>query len=54
MVDFDDRLDEAHKAVLEMIPDTLLDLTDIPMARQVANGFMAAMAAQAPDVPGLT
>ena len=25
MVDFDDRLDEAHKAVLEMIPETLVD-----------------------------
>ena len=53
MVDFDDRLDEAHKAVLEMIPEALLDLTDIPTAREMADGFMAAMAAQAPDVPGV-
>lgn len=53
MVDFDDRLDEAHKAVLEMIPDTLLDLTDIPAARQTLEGFMAAMAAQAPEFPGV-
>jgi len=53
VVDFDDRLDEAHKAVLEMIPDTLLDLTDIPTARLTLEGFMAAMAAQAPEFPGV-
>ena len=52
MVEFEDRLDEAHKAVLEMIPEALLDLSDIPTAREMAAGFMAAMAAQAPDVPG--
>ncbi|MDE0376007.1 MAG: alpha/beta hydrolase [bacterium] len=53
MVEFDDRLDEAHKAVLEMIPEALLDLSDLPTAREMAAGFMAAMAAQAPDVPGV-
>ena len=52
-MDFDERLDEAHKAVLEMIPEALLDLSDIPAAREMADGFMAAMAAQAPEVPGV-
>ena len=53
MVDFDDRLDEAHKAVLEMIPDALLDLTDIPKARRALDSFLAARAAQAPGFPGV-
>ena len=52
-MEFDDRLDEAHKAVLEMIPEALLDLTDIPAAREMAEGLMGAMAAQVPEVSGV-
>ena len=48
-----ERLDEAHKAVLEMIPDELLDLSDIPAARELAEGLMGAMAAQVPEVSGV-
>ncbi len=51
MLDFDDRLDGAHKAVLEKMPAELLDLTDIPRARTMIEGFMAAMMEQAPEIP---
>ena len=53
MVSFEDRLDEASKAVLEMIPEGLLDLSDIATARAMVDGLMAAMFADAPDVPGV-
>ncbi len=50
-MDFDDRLDEAHQAVLEMLPDGLLDLSDIPATRAMLTGLMEAMSADAPDIP---
>ena len=52
-MNFEDRLDEQSKAVLEMIPESLLDLSDIPAARAAIDGMMAAMFASAPDVPGV-
>ena len=53
MVRFEDRLDEESKAVLEMIPESLLDLSDIPAARAAIEGLMAAMFASAPEIPGV-
>ena len=53
MIDFEDRLDEESKAVLEMIPESLLDLSDIPAARAMVAGFMEAMFAAAPEIPGV-
>ena len=53
MVRFEDRLDGASKAVLEMIPESLLDLSDIPAAREAIDGLMAAMFSAAPEVPGV-
>ncbi|MCE2528745.1 MAG: alpha/beta hydrolase [Acidimicrobiia bacterium] len=53
MVTFEDRLDEESKAVLEMIPESLLDLSDIPAARAAIEGLMAAMFASAPEIPGV-
>ena len=53
MMGFEDRLDGASKAVLEMIPESLLDLSDIPAARAAIDGLMAAMFAAAPEVPGV-
>ena len=53
MIDFEDRLDEESKAVLEMIPESLLDLSDIPMARATVAGFVEAMFAAAPEIPGV-
>jgi acetyl esterase/lipase len=52
-MDFEDRLDGQSKAVLEMIPESLLDLSDIPAARAAIDALMAAMFAAAPDVPGV-
>ena len=52
-MDFEDRLDEQSKAVLEFIPESLLDLSDIPAARAAIDGLMAAMFASAPDIPGI-
>ena len=52
-MEFEDRLDEQSKAVLEMIPESLLDLSDIPAARAAIDGLMAAMFASAPDIPGV-
>ena len=52
-MDIEDRLDEQSKAVLEMIPAELVDLTDIPRARSMVDGLMAAMSASAPDFPGV-
>lgn len=52
-MDFADRLDEAHNAVLEMLPEDLLDLSDIPTARAMITGLMEAMTADAPDIPGV-
>ena len=53
-MEFEDRLDEQSKAVLEMIPAEMLDLSDIPSARAMVEGLMAAMFAAAPDFPGVT
>ena len=53
MLRFEDRLDEESKAVLEMIPESLLDLSDIPAARAAIEGLMAAMFASAPEIPGV-
>ena len=53
MLRFEDRLDEESKAVLEMIPESLLDLSDIPAARAAIDGLMAAMFASAPEIPGV-
>lgn len=53
MLGFEDRLDEESKAVLEMIPESLLDLSDIPTARASVEGLMAAMFAAAPEIPGV-
>ena len=53
MINFEDRLDEESKAVLEMIPESLLDLSDIPAARAMVAGFMEAMFAAAPEIPGV-
>lgn len=50
---FEDRLDEAHKAYLEVFPEELLDHTDLPATRELADGFIAAMVAQAPEIPGV-
>ena len=38
---------------MEMIPESLLDLSDITTARAAVDGLMAAMLADAPDVPGV-
>ncbi len=54
MLMFDDRLDEEHAAALEAIPPDLLDLSDIPKARAVADGLLEAMADMIPDIPGVT
>ena len=55
-MNFEDRLDDMSKAVLEMIPESLLDLSStesIQDARAAVDGLMAAMFAEAPDVPGV-
>ena len=52
-MDFENRLDEQSKAVLEMIPEELLDLSDIPKARLMVDGLMAAMFEAAPEIPGV-
>ncbi len=52
-MDFEDRLDEQSKAVLEMIPAEMLDLSDIPRARMMVDGLLDAMFAAAPEVPGV-
>ena len=51
--DFEDRLDEKSKAVLEMIPQEALDLSDIPRLRGTLDVLIDAMFANAPDVPGV-
>ncbi len=51
---FEDRLDEQSKAALEMIPENLLDLSDISATRAALDGLMTALFASAPDVPGVT
>ena len=52
-MDFEDRLDEKSRAVLEMIPEEALDLSDIPRVRGTLDGLIDAMFANAPDVPGV-
>ena len=53
MVTFEDRLDEESKAVLETIPESLLDFSDIPTARAELDGLAAARFAVVPDIPGV-
>lgn len=50
---FEDRLDEAHLALLEMIPVEMLDLSDIPTARAILAERAEAMREQAPEIPGV-
>ncbi len=50
---FEERLDEQSKAVLEMIPAEMLDLSDIPRARMMVDGLLEAMFATAPEAPGV-
>ena len=52
-IDFEDRLDEQSKAVLETIPEEALDLSDIPRLRGLLDVLIDAMFASAPDVPGV-
>ena len=52
-VDYEDRLDEQSKAVLETIPDEALDFSDIPRLRQTLDVLVDAMFANAPEVPGV-
>ena len=52
-VEYEDRLDEESKAVLETIPDEALDHSDIPRLRETLHVLVDAMFANAPDVPGV-
>ena len=49
-IDLEANVDEVHRAVLQMLPESLLDLSDIPTCRETISGFLAAMpAAEVPD-----
>jgi acetyl esterase/lipase len=50
VIDLAARLDGTHRAVLDMLPVELLDLSDIGQARAVVAGLMEAM--PAPPTPG--
>ena len=52
-MDYEDRLDEQSKAVLETIPEEALDLSDIPRLRKTLDVLVDAMFANAPEVPGV-
>lgn len=52
-VDILERMDEEHAAVLDMIPPNLLDLSDIPTARQTAADLLEQMADQFPEIEGV-
>ena len=53
MVRFEDRLDDESKAVLETIPKSLLDLSDIRTARAALDGLADERFAVTPDIPGV-
>ncbi len=53
-MDLLERLDEEHREVLKMIPEELLDLSDVPRARAILDQLFAAMAADAPVIEGVT
>ncbi len=46
-IDLEAHVDDVHKAVLQMLPPSLLDLSDIPACRATIAGFLEAM----PEVP---
>ena len=48
---FEARLDEAHRAVLALAPEGLLDFTDIETTRRRTDELLRAAAARQPDVP---
>lgn len=52
-MDILERMDEEHAAVLDMIPPDLLDLSDIPTARQIAADLLEQMADQFPEIEGV-
>ncbi len=52
-IDWDDRLDDRSKAVLDLIPAELGDMSDIPAARRAREELTAAMFALNPDIPGV-
>ncbi len=53
-MDILERMDEDHAAVLDAIPPDLLDLSDIPQAREAVSGLIAAMTAEVPPVEGVS
>ena len=50
-IDWEDRLDDRSKAVLDLIPAELGDMSDIPAARRAREELTAAMFAVNPDIP---
>ncbi|MCE2526860.1 MAG: alpha/beta hydrolase [Actinomycetia bacterium] len=52
-MEYEDRLDEESKALLETIPEKALDLSDIPKLRETLDVLVDAMFADAADVPGV-
>lgn len=51
---FRERLDPAHRALLDLIPDGLTDLSQIERSRDLAAQLMTAAAARAQPVDGVT
>jgi len=49
VINLEEALDEVHGAVLAMLPESLLDLSDIPACRSVINGFLEQM--PKPELP---
>lgn len=52
-IDWDARLDEQSKAVLDLTPAVLRELSDIPAARRMREDLTAAMFAVNPDILGV-
>ena len=52
-INWDNRLDDRSKAVLNLIPAELGDMSDIPAARRAREELTAAMFAVNPDIPGV-
>ena len=52
-IDWDHRLDNRSRAVLNMIPAALRDMSDIPAARRAMEDLTAATLAVNPDIPGV-
>lgn len=52
-MDILERMDEEHAAMLAIIPAALLDLSDIPTARQIATQLLEQMADQLPQIEGV-